>query len=385
MFRSEVAPLKLLLRTLAVAIAIFVPLEALGLAAAKLLARMALLYDPPRVENYSDYLKRRDPQLGWPSPASFGQGEYDASGSRVVPAFPDTTMASCAALFGDSFTWGDEVAAEHAYGNVLARLLGCRVANYGVPGYGTDQAFLRYEKVGGDAPIVILGHFSENIIRNVNQERGFLTNQVLGLKPRFVLRDRQPVLVPLPQLTLEQYGALRERASELVPNDYFAPGGSAGIRTVSFPYAVSVIGALGHYRIRAAIEGRPSYAQFYDPGHASQALQVTEAIVTRFAARVQMREQKFMVLLLPSPKDLELLRNKGIAPYAELARRLEGAGVVVVDIGEQLLIALGARDPCELYTRCGAGHFIPSANAKLAQIVFENIGALGWLPGRQAE
>ena len=40
---------------------------------------------------------------------AFGTGEYDASGSRIVPAFPDPAGDSCAALFGDSFTWGDEV------------------------------------------------------------------------------------------------------------------------------------------------------------------------------------------------------------------------------------------------------------------------------------
>ena len=121
--------------------------ELMGFAAGKFLAHSHLLYDPPRAENYATYLRDRDPVVGWPSRSSIGSGEIDRSGSRIVPRFPDPAIPSCAALFGDSFTWGSETAPEHAYGNVLSGLMGCRVANYGVPGYGTDQAYLRYAKV----------------------------------------------------------------------------------------------------------------------------------------------------------------------------------------------------------------------------------------------
>ena len=67
---------------------------------------------------------------------------------------------------------GVEVAAEDSYPNLLARELGCRVNNFGVGGYGTDQAFLRYRQLAEDSPrFVVLGHYSEDIVRNVNQLR----------------------------------------------------------------------------------------------------------------------------------------------------------------------------------------------------------------------
>ena len=72
----------------------------------------------------------------------------------------------------------------------LSRKLGCRVANYGVTGYGTDQAYIRFTRMTQDeAPVVLLGIFPENVMRNVNQYRGFLgfTQRPHWLKGRFVL------------------------------------------------------------------------------------------------------------------------------------------------------------------------------------------------------
>ena len=121
-------------------------------------------------EGYGAYLRDRDPLLGWPYPSSLNQRQRDASGSRLIPAFPDPREHQvCVSVYGDSFTWGAEVDDEHASGNVLSRRLGCRVANSGVNGYGTDQAYLRFRsKVEDEAEIVILSHFSVLIMRNVN-------------------------------------------------------------------------------------------------------------------------------------------------------------------------------------------------------------------------
>jgi len=369
-----------LLKVLVLVGIVALPVEIMSFVAGKILADKSLLYYPPQIENYANYLKNRDPVLGWPNRASFGQGEYDRSGSRLVPKFPDPTLPSCAALFGDSFTWGDEVTPEQAYGNVLSGLMGCRVANYGVGGYGTDQAYLRYEKMINDkAPIVILGHFSDNIIRNINQERGFLTNQAIGLKPRFMLEDNKLKLVPLPTLTEVEHLSLRSHAQELLPYDYFAPGGSSGIHSLKFPFTLSVLGTIQHYRLMARLKRQPSYMQFYDPAHPSHALQVTEAIIKSFVSEAHRRSQKPMVLLIPDEKDLHWLRDHGTLPYAELANRLRNAGVIVPDVAEELNKYLGSREPCALYIRCGGGHFNPDGYKRLAEIVFAKLREIGWI------
>jgi len=363
-----------LLKFLLLISVVVLPLELLSYGVGKFLVHKSLMYDPPEFENYRTYLKNRDPVLGWPSRKSFDQGSFDRSGSRIVPNFPDPEFPSCAALFGDSFTWGDEVTHEQAYGNVLSGLMGCRVANYGVGGYGTDQAYLRYKTVIKDtAPVVILGHFSDNIVRNINQDRGFLTNQPLGLKPRFILETNQLKLVPLPELTESEHLRLGSNARELLPYDYFVPGGASGIHSLKFPFTQSVLSAFQHYRIQARIKGNPSYAQFYDPEHPSQALQVTEAVIDAFVSEAHRRGQRPMVLLIPDEKDLRWLRDHGILPYAELAKRLRSAGVIIPEIAEMFNKDLDGRDPCELYTRCPGGHFNPYGYRRLAEIVFAKL------------
>jgi hypothetical protein len=343
--------------------------EALAFAACKVLARMALIYDPPPVENYAAYLAERDPVLGWPAPKTRGRGEYDASGSRLVPAFPDPATGNCVAIFGDSYTWSDEVSAADAWGNVLAQGLGCRVANFGVGGYGTDQALLRYELLKPPASVVVLGFFSDDILRNVNQERGFLGNTSLALKPRFLSRGDSLHLVPLPTLTAEQYARIGDDADSLVPYDYFRPGGPSGLVAVRFPFMLSAVRALGHYRLQAALRRQASYAAFYRPGHPSGAFEVTTAIVRRFVDTARSRGQYPLVLFIPDVKDLEWLRAHGSLPYQRLVVSLTAEGVPLVSAAEPLNRYLGERAPCSLYFRCSASHFRPEGYRELARVV----------------
>ena len=102
--------------------------------AAGFLHKRGVFYKPVIHASYEDYLSKRDPLLGWPSPVEFGNDdEHDLSGSRIIPAFPyNANRESCISLYGDSFTWSEEVDHEYAWSNVLSTLVDCRVANYGV-------------------------------------------------------------------------------------------------------------------------------------------------------------------------------------------------------------------------------------------------------------
>jgi hypothetical protein len=359
-------------------------LELLAFGAGKILAKQSFLYSPPSFAGYADYLARRDPVLGWPDPHSFGVNELDASGSRRVPAFPDPAAPSCVALFGDSFTFGDEVGPEDAYGNVLATNLGCRVANFGVGGYGTDQAVLRYEAIKPGAPVVVLGHMSENIIRNINQERGFLTNTRFGLKPRFVLRDGHLQVLPLPALDEATYRDLPDHADALLPLDYFRPGGPGGLVNLRFPFSLSVARAFGHYRLRAGLRHEPSYAQFYRPEHPSGALDLTVAIVERFVADARARAQAPLVLLIPDVKDLETLAAGHPLAYQPLVERLTRDQVPFVSAAEPLMQVLHGRQPCALYFRCSGSHFRPEGYRALAEIVERELRQRGLVHGAAA-
>jgi hypothetical protein len=134
---------------------------------------------------------RADPELGWPAPSAAILPPHDRTGAKINPHFPEPGQ-ECASAYGDSFVWGEEIAHNDGWVEQMSGLIGCRVANYGISGFGTDQAYERFRRNTGDrAPLVMLGIFPENIVRNVNQYRGFLgySPSPLGLKGRFVLRN----------------------------------------------------------------------------------------------------------------------------------------------------------------------------------------------------
>jgi hypothetical protein len=111
------------------------------------------------------------------------------------------------ALVGDSYTFASDVNYEDSWGAALEQQLGSgvQVLNFGVPGYGVDQAYLRYERdVRAWYPdVVVLAVISHDLLRStmVYYQIGFPGAQVPGAKPRFVVRGNKlvPVNVPLPR------------------------------------------------------------------------------------------------------------------------------------------------------------------------------------------
>jgi hypothetical protein len=109
------------------------------------------------------------------------------------------------AIVGDSFTFGLEVPYEDTWGPQLEIALGLewQVLNFGVDGYGVDQAFLKYQLnvLAWHPDIVILGVIEDDFRRTMGVY-GFLTfpGWLPFPKPRFVVRDHvlTPLNFPLP-------------------------------------------------------------------------------------------------------------------------------------------------------------------------------------------
>ncbi len=100
-------------------------------------------------------------------------------------------------VFGDSYTFGDEVSDTETYAADLGRLLPrVDVLNLGVHGYGHDQMleYLRSEGVKYRPDVVLLGYVWFDQYRNLFDFTGYA-------KPVFELRDGRAVLtgVPVPR------------------------------------------------------------------------------------------------------------------------------------------------------------------------------------------
>jgi hypothetical protein len=319
-------------------------------------------------ESYESVAGRRHLKLGWlPSPANL-----DAEGSWRIPAFPDPARTpTCVSLYGDSFTEGAGVDREHAWSNVLSRLLHCRVANFGVSGYGTDQAFLRFLENNHDpAKVVILGFLSENPMRNVNQLRNLIaTSDTCLIKPRFVLDGQGKLtLVPVPRLTESDYRALKENPGEVLHQEFFLPGGPSDYQRMKFPYTWRIINAFPII-YGNLLRHRPTYFDLYQPGHPSQAMEITVAIMEAFSREAHRRGQHPLILVIPTHFDILEYRISGKWVYQPLIDQLVQKRLEFVDAGPRILKYLGDASVETLYDPKTQSHLSEAGNRLLAGIV----------------
>ncbi|MBF0275795.1 MAG: SGNH/GDSL hydrolase family protein [Nitrospinae bacterium] len=349
-------------------------LEGSSYVVGKYLEKVGLFYVPEKVDGYKGYLDKRRPIVGWPSMGSFGKGNYDITGSRIIPAFP--SGKSCASLYGDSFTFGDGVSNENAWSNQLAKLLGCRVANYGVPGYGSDQAYLRYLiNKKDDSEIVVLGHLSENILRNVNRLRGLLyVGSKYGLKPRFIYEKNSLKLIELPELTKEEFIKLVNRPDKYLDHEYFNLGGDSGVRKLEFPYFLSLLHILKHFHIQSELKAEPWYSEFYKENHPSQGLKITTEILSAFYRNALAKKKKPLVLLIPTSDDLFYFRKNKVWTYQPLIDKLEGNNIAALNAGTRILENIGDDDICSYFQKNACnGHYNECGYKLLAETVFSHL------------
>ncbi len=325
----------------------------------------SVAYRPINVtkSDYEEYLEKRDPITGWPQKISSDQ-ERAEDGSRRSDFPGGTSRPPCLSLFGDSFAWGEEVSYQDAWPEKLSQLLNCRVGNFGVGGFGTDQALLRFESMPAlDSEIFMLSFISENILRNVNQYRDFLyPGEGLGLKPRFLVSKHAPLqLLPLPSGDYQWFqDAIRQPANAFA-HDYFVPSGPAGVQFLSYPFLIKAMKALGHYHIQSNLRGIPRYLPFFGENHPSNALQVTKAIFLRFSTEARARGGIPVVVFLPLCKEIRFFRETGTVITQELLRYLSENNILAIN----LMDAFAGPGYENFFGTCGS-HYNAAGNALVA-------------------
>jgi hypothetical protein len=255
-------------------------------------------------------------------------------------------------------------------------LLGCRVANFGVGGYGTDQAFLRYAQNDKDgASIILLVHQSENILRNINQYRDLLYRGTgLSFKPRFVPDGSDLRHVPVPMPNQNQFAVLTADPGTYLPYEYFLPDGESGLVHFRFPYTFAVLKAFGNYHVQATLRGYLRYEPFYQVDHPARGLQTTAGILRAFAREATARDQVGVVVLLPNALDHKFFQDHQRWPYMPLIEQFAGEkNLILVNLGPLLAARVGDGDPCALTRRCNA-HYNAAGYQLVADAMLEALG-----------
>ncbi len=334
-----------------------------------------LFYSPPRIDaaQLQAYLKVRDPILGWPRIDGGGPFHFDSIGARPDPTFPNAKNP-CISVYGDSFTYGEEVNNTEAWAHRLSQKLSCRIANYGVPGYGTDQAYLRLTKNTHDtAPLIILGIYQENILRIVNQYRYLLSKgDLYSFKPRFLLENDRLQLVTIPVTAMSNLEDLVDNPGKTFTYDWFLPGSDSGPVWIRFPYSLTIIKSLISQRVQNGLLRKPNWLEFYSEMHPSGAYPLLVKIISSFSEEVHRRHSEFKVIIFPSTVGYQYRERTGENPTKNLSDTLTNMGIDFIDLSSEFSSSLGGKAYCDLLTnqaRYCSGHYNADGNRMVSEII----------------
>lgn len=140
------------------------------------------IWDRPR--NATQYAEH--PDLGIPV-----ANVYDADGVRNHSGTPASQQRAVYGFFGDSFTENRQVPDEFTFTTILRRLIPeVSPVNYGVAGFGVDQAYLRYKRYASHDLQAVFYVFCGNDFRNLYETRLFEADGRGGIRFVGVRRNR---------------------------------------------------------------------------------------------------------------------------------------------------------------------------------------------------
>lgn len=313
----------------------------------RLLGRVAFLPYRPDAEAASASWHRdeadsygiRDKDLGWAIRPNGESSRYTATshGFRgpknwaTTSSIPEGKVR--VSVHGDSFTHGTGVQLQDTWADQLQQLrTNLEVLNFGVPGYGTDQAFLRFLRDGRrfDAQFHILGIWTENLARNLNVVRFYLNpaEPVGTSKPRFVLVSGNLVVVNSPVLSRQAFldTVLQRKVSPVVEHDYWYREDEQ--RFPFYYHLQTVRAALSVYNAYQRRELRNRL--YFD--RESEALKVTVAIAAAFKNEVEALGFRAYVSVIPM-RDFLDAHGSGAFPLVEM---LKTRSIPVLDFGPAL-------------------------------------------------
>lgn len=310
-----------------------------------------------------------DAELGW----VVAEGRQSANGlyrssrqgvrtQRVGESIERNTDKKLVALVGDSFTFGEEVSYEETWGARLERLLSGRVQvlNFGVPGYGIDQIYLRYMR---DVRIwkpdlVLFGFISNDVVRStlVYPFLMFPEWEMPYSKPRFLRIPSGLQLINTPTIRPEQVFAAG-RITDLPSLAY-----DGGYRAFEWEY-----GWVHRSDLVRFVQARfPRWSRLNEGPTEESMVLLSRDILHQFMAQVKTEGSQALLLYLPSSAGD--FSPAGGQPTLGKAL-LESVGAPYIDPTPCLLDVASSNR----FIRTGNGHYSVEGNQAVASCVADYI------------
>jgi hypothetical protein len=347
-------------------------------------------------ETYTQF----DPVLGWsirPDRKVEHQGATYTSNSIGIRALrsyspePPQGITRIAA-FGPSFTHGDEVSDEATWTYQLEQARSdLEVMNWGVGGYGTDQAFLRYTHQGtAYAPhIVLIGYEAENLYRNVNRFRPFYQSRTERplTKPVFALEGEGLELLPNP---FSSPTALRDAVLQ-------DPGGFLDTMCTTDYYCLKpgyrqfVLDHLKSFRLLRTLAFALCYPQIDKTrgtalvrsyaGPLSPAEETTLRVMRAFAEEVRRNAGVPVIVVFPDTITMEEYTSGEMPGYGSVIAQLQDEGIHALDLTDAFVAAMHEGDmEFDAFISPLGGHYNETGNRVVSQAVLDYLVQAEILP-----
>lgn len=335
---------------------------------------------------------------GWDNRPGSSRTETNSVGRSYTVSFDErgarqsawSRYATLLAAYGDSHVLADEVSDEESWAVQLSGELRAGVENYGVAGYGPDQALLKLEAhlAGGrpPPPAVLLGMHEENIGRMLNSYRPFYLQRVgdvLAFKPRFRLKAGTLELLANPLPRLETVDQVRSALDLAASTDHWWAENRRKIhlfppfswRAIDLMFTVMDEDRLLAHPFKVPPERFPSSCRLPSLWQDSEAQALMLALVDRFMGLAA--EHRFYPILLflpcvdhvPVPTYLDTLE--------EIRQRYAGRDLSVVDM-HRVLVGAPNFDRSLYRIRPEGGHLSAYGNRLVADALSRRV-PWGWI------
>jgi len=323
-----------------------------------------------------DRFLETDRDLGWNVRRNLNEG-IDHTNSLGFRAEPDYRYSALppdgkvrVVTLGDSFVYCSQVRNHETWQVYLEGLNdGIEVLNLGLPGGGTDQAFLRWRRDGKPfwSHIVVLGIWPDNLFRNLAIVDYYRTMSSLPFtKPRLVLDASGATrFVNVPIMSRDELVSTltNPEANALLEHDFW--------------FEPRDVAAFWYRRIRVfqlvesvwrRYERKLTYRKLL-MGVTPDAIEVTVAIVKLFAEEVREAGSIPLVLMIPDRTSLDPDMGGDLLP---LIQRFREEQIDVIDMGPSFGHEVMTNGPAEYYVD-GIGHHSAYGNQVFARYLEEEL------------
>jgi hypothetical protein len=271
--------------------------------------------------------------------------------------------------FGDSFTHCNDVGNSETWQAFLESFSAdLEVMNFGVAGYGLDQAYLRYAEEGFQykSAIVFIGYYTDDIFRHVTTYWPFYSSRtgVILTKPRFIIENDELLLIPNPIRKPEEYTIMLRQPREILHkignNDFYY---SQQYASSSFDFSPTVrLSKIVANRVGNCFRERIIVDGYYN--ETSEAFRVTKKIFDKFCASVVNNNSIPVILIFPGKEDINRYRVEKTKKYLPLLLYLNSKGYQCIDFTNVLTGTGPDYATNKLFE--GKGHYSPFANRLIA-------------------